>query len=442
LPKPDKPSVAKLIVDKQIADKLIVAQQSSSVSRLNKGLGDLERDINPEEIALLDWNLLREDLSLPVAVLSEEKMLRNLQWMQKFIGAYGVKLAPHGKTTMAPKLFELQVRGGAWGITLATAHQCFVAWQHGLRRVLMANELVGKQNMALVSRMIADPEFEYYCLVDSADAIEALGKFFSPRRQCLRVLLEVGAPGGRCGVRSDEQLKAVLDALEQWKGSILLSGVELYEGILDNETEVRAFLQRAVDITEDLILTNRFEHKPPLLSGAGSTWFDVVADIFTAAVFSEPVEIVLRPGCYLTHDAGFYREAHAKVLERNSVARQIYEGLEPALQVWAYIQSVPEETRAIVGIGKRDASFDLGLPFPALHFRPGRESPAPAPKHWAISKMMDQHAHLEIAAGDDIRVGDMIGFDISHPCLTFDRWRIIPVVNNKYRVVDLVETYF
>jgi len=276
----------------------------------------------------------------------------------------------------------------------------------------------------------------------SGIAVDALGNFFSPRGQRLRVLLEVGAPGGRCGVRSDEQLKTVLGALERWKGAILLSGVELYEGILDNETEVRAFLQRAVDITEHLIATNRFEHKPPLLSGAGSTWFDVVADVFTAAVFSEPVEIVLRPGCYLTHDAGFYREAHAKVLLRNSVARQIYEGLEPALQVWAYVQSIPEETRAIVGIGKRDASFDLGLPFPALHFRPGRQMPAPAPKHWALSKMMDQHAYLEIAAGDGIRVGDMIGFDISHPCLTFDRWRVIPIVNSKYKVVDLVQTYF
>ena len=423
-------------------DKLMVAQQSLLISRLNKGLGYLERDILPEEIPQLDWNLLREDLSLPVAVLYQEKMLRNLQWMQKFMSAYGVKLAPHGKTTMAPKLFELQVRGGAWGITLATAHQSFTAWQHGLRRVLMANQLVGKQNMALVSQMIADPKFEYYCLVDSADGVDALGKYFSARGESLRVLLEVGAAGGRCGVRNNEQLKTVLDALERWNGSILLSGVELYEGILDDESEVRAFLQRAVEITEHLFATGRFRHKPPLLSGAGSTWFDVVADVFTSAVFSAPVDIVLRPGCYLTHDAGFYREAHAKVLLRNHVAREIYEGLGPALQVWAYVQSVPDETRAIVGIGKRDASFDLGLPFPALHFRRGGRVPRPAPGHWALSKMMDQHAYLEIAAGDDIRVGDMIGFDISHPCLTFDKWRIIPVINSQYQVVDLVQTYF
>jgi D-serine dehydratase len=419
-----------------------VAQNGPMVSRQNKGLGYLERDLHPEQIAQLNWNLLREDLSLPVAVLRQDKMAQNLDWMQQFITAYKVKLAPHGKTTMAPKLFDLQVRNGAWGITLATAHQTFVAWRHGLRRVLMANQLVGKQNMTLVSSMIADPDFEYYCLVDSADSVQQLGRFFSARKQRLNVLLEVGAGGGRCGVRNDEQLRAVLAALAQWKDSVLLSGVELYEGILEKEPEIRTFLQRAVDITKQLIATGQFQRTRPLLSGAGSAWFDVVADVFATAAFLQPVEIVLRPGCYLTHDAGFYREAQSRVLERNSVARRIYGGLQPALQVWAYVQSIPEESRAIVGIGKRDASFDLGLPLPTLHFRPGAQMPDPAPKHWALTKLMDQHAYLQIAPGDDIRVGDMIGFDISHPCLTFDRWRVIPIIDSRYQVVDMVQTFF
>ena len=423
-------------------DKLIVAQQALLISRQNKGLGYLEDDVHPEEVAQLDWNLLREDLSLPVAVLREERMLQNLRWMQQFMTAYDARLAPHGKTTMAPKLFELQVRGGAWGITLATAHQSFVAWQHGLHRVLMANQLVGKQNMALVSRMIADADFEYYCLVDSAESVHELSAFFSERGQCLHVLLEIGVAGGRGGVRNDKQLDAVLEAIAASQGGVVLDGVEIYEGILDNEAAVRSFLERAVAITKTLMAEGRFDREPPILSGAGSTWFDVVAEIFSNARFLRPVEIVLRPGCYLTHDAGFYREAYAKILERNPVAREILEKLQPALQVWAYVQSVPEETRAVVGIGKRDASFDLGLPMPAVHIRPGETRPEPAPSHWKMTKMMDQHAYLEIAAGDDVRVGDMIAFDISHPCLTFDRWRIIPVIDSEYRVVDMIQTFF
>jgi D-serine dehydratase len=56
--------------------------------------------------------------------------------------------------------------------------------------------------------------------------------------------------------------------------------------------------------------------------------------------------------------------------------------------------------------------------------------------------MMDQHAYLQIAGGADIRVGDMIGFDISHPCLTFDKWRVLPMLNRDYDVVDVVQTFF
>jgi D-serine dehydratase len=424
-------------------DKLATMRNRlSPIAPQNKGLGLIDLELQAGEFAELGWNLLREDLSLPVAVLDGERIKHNLKWMRQFIDAYGVRLAPHGKTTMAPKLFDLQMSHGAWGITLATAHQTFVAWQHGIRRVLMANQLVGRQNMALISHMLEDPKFEYFCLVDSADSVHQLGAFFSRRGQRVHVLVEIGVPGGRGGVRNDEQLQAVLDAVSESNGAVVVDGVELYEGILDNEPAIRAFLERAAAITARLTADGRIHRKPPILSGAGSAWFDVVAEVFSGAKFPQPIEIVLRPGCYLTHDAGFYREAHARILERNPAARQILEGLRPALQVWAYVQSVPEETRAIVGMGKRDASFDLGLPMPAAHFRPGESRPTPAPSHWKLTKLMDQHAYLEIAADDDVRVGDMIAFDISHPCLTFDRWRTIPVIDSEYRVVDMVQTFF
>jgi D-serine dehydratase len=112
------------------------------------------------------------------------------------------------------------------------------------------------------------------------------------------------------------------------------------------------------------------------------------------------------------------------------------------LQLWAYVHSVPEKNKAIIGLGKRDAAFDAGLPVPALHYRPGRAAPVAAPIDWKLTKMMDQHAFLEIREGSDIRVGDMIGFDISHPCLTFDKWRYMSVLDSSYQVLDVVETFF
>ena len=414
----------------------------TNIPALNKGLGSFDHALRSADIAQLDWNLLREDLSLPTAVLYQDKLLHNLNWMRRFISAYGVKLAPHGKTTMAPRLFELQLQAGAWGITLATAQQTQVAYAHGVRRVLMANQLVGKQNIVAIGYLLSDPEFDFYCLVDSAAQIDQLGSFYSRLGLRLNVLVELGVTGGRTGVRDDEQLQSVLTALSRWKHTIALCGVEIYEGVLQDESSIRAFLQRAVDVTRKLALENRFQRAPVLLSGAGSAWYDVVAEVFSAAEFGNAVDIVLRPGCYLTHDVGAYREAQIRIREHNPIAHQMSSGLLPALQVWAYVQSIPEPEKAIVGMGKRDAAFDSGLPVPETHFRPGNAVPQVAPAHWTVTKMMDQHTYMQIKPGDDVRVGDMIAFDICHPCLTFDKWRTLPIMDADYQVIDIIQTYF
>jgi len=423
-------------------ERLDMSSFANLVSPLNKGLGLLDRAQEPGEIARKGWNLLHEDLTLPAAVLYQDMLLHNLDWMQGFISTYGMSLAPHGKTTMAPHLFEMQLRHGAWGITLATAHQTLVAYLHGVRRVIMANQLIGRENMAVITRLLQDEKFDFYCLVDSAAQVEQLGSYFSNCRQHLQVMIELGVMGGRSGVRDDEQLQTLLTALAHWRETLLLRGIELYEGVLDDEASIRSFLCRAVDLARRLDAEGRFPRTPILLSGAGSAWYDVVAEEFSAANLGGRFHVILRPGCYLTHDVGAYRQAQARILDRNPVARKMREGLLPALQIWAYVQSVPEAERAIIALGKRDAAFDSGLPVPALHFRFGHVSPKASPSHWKLTKMMDQHAYMQMSQGDDLRVGDMIGFDICHPCLTFDKWRTIPILDSRYQVVDIVQTFF
>jgi D-serine dehydratase len=192
-----------------------------------------------------------------------------------------------------------------------------------------------------------------------------------------------------------------------------------------------------------LISEGRIARQPAILSGAGSAWYDVVADEFAQAN-SDAIEVVLRPGCYLTHDVGIYKKAQNEIFARNPIAKKMGEGLKPALQLWAYVQSIPEPDRAIIGLGKRDSAFDAGMPEPAKHYRPGNEAPRDiaSDEAWEIFGLMDQHAYLRIKPGDDLKVGDMIAFDISHPCLTFDKWRQVLVVDSKYRVTEVIETFF
>ena len=407
-----------------------------------KGLGTAPGPVALEEVAGLGWRILEGEVSVPVAVLRDAALQHNLAWMRDFIAAYGVELAPHGKTTMSPELFAMQLEAGAWGITLATAPQVRDAYRHGVRRVLMANQLADRGNMAIVSALLEDPGFEFCCLVDSAANADALGAFFADRGQRLRLLLEIGVAGGRTGVRDDAQAREVVEAIARWPQALALVGVEVYEGVLKEEAGIRALLQRTVAILRQLRADGAFAEPRALLSGAGSAWYDVVAEEFAEAAKDPGVRVLLRPGCYLTHDAGAYREADARIHASNPVARRMAEGLRPALQLWACVQSRPEAGRAIVGLGKRDAAFDAGLPLPVLHHRPGEAAPRPAPAHWRLAAIMDQHAFLDLADDDGLQVGDLLCFDICHPCLTFDKWRNLLRVDEAWRVTGAVRTFF
>jgi D-serine dehydratase len=264
------------------------------------------------------------------------------------------------------------------------------------------------------------------------------------------VLLELGERGGRTGARDEAAEEAVLAAIAQWKGSIALAGVGAYEGVLPDEAAIRAYLRRAVAAVGRIAAAGHFAGRDRvILTGAGSAWFDVVAEEFAkleaeGAGSGVAVDVVLRPGCYLTHDVGAYREAQQRMLAGNEVVQRLGDGLRPAMHIWAYVQSRPEPQLAIIALGKRDAAFDAGLPTPALQFRPGSGASAPeaTPAGWTLTKIMDQHAYMQVPADADVRIGDMIAFDISHPCLTWDKWRQVLVVDRDYRVVDLLQTYF
>lgn len=425
------------------------------VETQTKGLGTLKAGALTGDIRAQGWNILREDVSLPVAVLLEERIEHNLSWMREFIQRYRLKLAPHGKTTMSPELYQLQMQYGAWGITLATAPQVNVAFQHGVRKVIMANQLVGKGNMAMIAGLLReDPDFDFTCIVDSAENVEMLGHYFAGQQLRLRIMFEYGIVGGRTGIRTDQQEADVLAAVKRWPQSLALVGVELYEGVSNDEAVIRTFLRHVLARTEVLAQAGEFAEPTVILTGAGSAWFDVVAEELTRedphldAQKRYTLDIILRSGCYVTHDVGAYQAALERMQTSNPVAREMNSSLQPALQVWAAVQSLPEPGRAIIALGKRDAGYDAGYPKAAGHFRPrsatqaGYTTVVPAPENWKVYAMMDQHAFMSIPENADLKVGDMLVFDICHPCLTFDKWRQLLLVNEQWDVTGAVKTWF
>ncbi|CAK1879344.1 D-serine dehydratase [Vibrio crassostreae] len=387
------------------------------------------------------YRLIDEDISLPVAIIKQSALTNNLNWMQSFADHHQVKLSPHGKTSMTPDFFRQQLENGAWGITVATPAQAEIAAMAGAKRIIMANQLVGKTNMAIIEQLISEFDVDFYCCVDSSVNVQQLNQYFANEKQTLKVLIEFGVPGGRCGCRSPQEVLELAQTIQD-SPALSLAGIEVYEGVIhgDNaEQDIRTFLNQALTSVESLASDGLITGQP-IITGAGSAWYDVVAECL--ANLTDYLAII-RPGCYAIHDTGIYLDAQSKVLQRAQVnqgyACELGGDLESALEVWAYVISRPEPTKLVIGLGKRDVAFDAGLPIAERGYRNGE---AISVKGLTATAVMDQHTFVETDGSAEIEVGDMIAFSTSHPCLTFDKWRYIAISDDDHQVSHWVETCF
>jgi D-serine dehydratase len=179
-----------------------------------------------------------------------------------------------------------------------------------------------------------------------------------------------------------------------------------------------------------------------VVSAGGSALFEYVAHELGALDCG--FDLVLRSGCYLTLDHGLYQRALEDPSRADPAAVRLPEALMPALEIWAHVQSRPERELAIAAFGKRDASYDAGLPVPIAWFRPDTHAKPAAlgPDLASVTALNDQHAYLKVKDDHPLATGDLVCFGISHPCTTFDKWQLLYRVNADYDVTGGIRTFF
>ena len=205
-----------------------------------------------------------------------------------------------------------------------------------------------------------------------------------------------------------------------------LAGLGGWEGALasgrgaDGLGRVRGLMDAMAALLDQVTWNAR-----PIVTAGGSAYFDIVAEVL--GTLTDRATVVLRSGAYQVHDSAHYAEVSP-----------LRDRLRAAMHGWARVLSVPEPGLAILDGGKRDFPYDLDLPIPL----PSTGGPTAR----RVLKLNDQHAFLEFAPGDAPRVGEVVRLGLSHPCTAFDKWRVIPVVDDAEAddplVVDLVRTYF
>ncbi|MFI1199234.1 amino acid deaminase [Streptomyces sp. BHT-5-2] len=394
------------------------------------------------ELAAERRNLFTDGFTTPVLALSAESVEHNLALLETYTSRHGLAFAPHGKTCMAPQLFARQLAHGAWGITAAVPHQARVYRDFGIQRIFLANEVVDAAALRwLAGELAADPDFRFVCYVDSLRGIALMDQALRAAEAVrpVDVVIELGAgEGARTGARSEAECRELADAIAG-VDTLRLVGVAGYEGeVPDADHErVTAWLHRLVALAADLDASGRFTDLDEIVvSAGGSAWFDAVAEVFAGLPeLSAPVLKLLRSGAYVSHDDGHYRH----LTPFNRVPEE--GALQPAFRLWAQVVSRPTPEQAFLNAGKRDAAYDLHLP-QAQVVRSGRDGTERPAAGLTVTGLSDQHAWVRTEHAGDLEVGDWVGLGLSHPCTSFDKWQLIPLVEEDGTVVDFIRTFF
>jgi len=382
------------------------------------------------------------DLGTPLAVLHAHTLHRNITTVQAWCDARDVLYAPHVKTTMSPLIIASQLRAGAWGMTVATVTQAAALASVGVRRIIVANQVVDPVDIAVLQRLRrSDSTLAVYCYVDSREGVNELHdamRHQPENTEPLPVLVELGMAGGRAGVRTDTDAEDVSRHVHA-SSSLRLAGVAGFEGVLgsDRSSDARG---RVVEYLTELVRVSQLvrsvagaEADPAwICSAGGSLYLDLVVEVLGAPGLDHT--IVVRSGGVVTYDDS-YLGAHP--LDFDGMT------LSSALELRASVLSVPEPGLAILGLGKRDAGGDIELPNPRAVL--ADHGPVEIADHW-LSAMNDQHAYLRPPAGallhPSVVVGARVSLGIAHPCTTFDKWRRIPLADDADRLVGIATTLF
>ncbi|MFJ9678486.1 amino acid deaminase [Streptomyces sp. NPDC101194] len=426
------------------ADRPVAGLADELVDHRFKALPPDAEGLTVGALAAERRSLFTGGFTTPVLALSAESVEHNLALLEAYARRHGLAFAPHGKTSMSPQLFDRQLERGAWGITAAVPHQARVYRAYGIRRIFLANELVDAAALRwLAGELDADPEFRFICYVDSVRGVELMDEALraAGASRPLDVVVELGAgEGARTGVRTEAECVAVADAVAA-TGTLRLVGVAGYEGEVPDASgeRVREWLRRLVALAVELDRAGRFTETAAegiVISAGGSAWFDAVADVFADIPdLSAPVLKLLRSGAYVSHDDGHYRH----LTPFNRVPEE--GALQPAFRLWAQVVSRPCAEQAFLNAGKRDAAYDLDLP-QAQVVRSGRDGTVRPATGITVSGLSDQHTWLRTEPDAELEVGDWVGMGLSHPCTSFDKWQLIPLVAADGTVTDYIRTFF
>lgn len=347
-----------------------------------------------------------EELATPALLVDRARMESNLAAMAAAIGAAGVALRPHFKTSKCVAVARRQLAHGASGFTCATPAEVALLQDEGVGDVLWAHQPVGPAKVAFAVEALARGGLTV--ALDSAEVAGPLSEAAAAAGVAVPFVLEVDTGLHRAGVDPDSAVRtaadlAALPALE-------LRGVLTHEGHLAAHGQDRPALEAAGDLAgrtlaEVADALRADGHACPLVS-VGST------PGATSAPFA-PGVTEARPGTYVYFDANQVGLGSACVKQcAQTVLTRVVSVQRPGTAIIdAGIKAMSSDSLANAG-GLGIVCDVSGAPVEDVAFPNGNE----------------EHGYLTGPGTASLRVGDLLRVIPNHACGTTNMWSAVHFV--------------
>jgi D-serine deaminase-like pyridoxal phosphate-dependent protein len=283
--------------------------------------------------------LLKSQLKTPALVVDMDAMEANLKRMGAFFAEGPARLRPHYKNHKCIALARRQLAHGAVGITCATLGEAEALARHGIRGILLANEIAG--SVAIERYVELSRITEIMVGVDNAHTVAALAAAATHARVPIHVVVDVDTGLGRCGVPPGEPALK-LGELAAAQG-LHVRGLIGYEGhcvrMEPGPAKVQATHKAMDSLVRSAELLRAHGLPVPIVSAGGTGTYDI------SGRFPGVTEI--QGGSYLLWDTDY---------------ATVCPGFEPALSVLGTVISRSGNERLILDIGLKEISGERGVP--------------------------------------------------------------------------------
>ena len=146
--------------------------------------------------------MTKKQIETPALLVDLDRMEANLERMAAFFRSVPAKLRPHFKNHKCPELARRQLDADAIGMTCATLREAECLVEHGVRSVLLANEIVDSPKICRFVELARQADL--IVCVDNEKVADDFARAGRNRRTPVSVLIDIDVGQHRCGVPSGE----------------------------------------------------------------------------------------------------------------------------------------------------------------------------------------------------------------------------------------------